>query len=490
MAAAAITYTTGQLIWTWYEAMFTTFPFPAAYDPFFIAVYPFSWISLALIVPRGGTVAGRTRLLLDAGIVVTSVLAVSWYFILGPTLNTLNGPVVEKFVALAYPLGDLSLCVAAALLLFGPAGATSLGTTLRRIAIGVTILAITDSLYSLFQLQGIYHTGFIEDAGWPISWLFIGWAILGYVNDLERLTGQRVSRETVRPTRLRSTAVVLRVIMPITLAIITCALLLLEIAIDHTFPLIQVALVCMGLLVLPIIRQVLTLIDNMMLNERLHIALDQSQQAFQASQQELLNTAYRAEQVDELCSGIENIQAVHAALARGDMNTRAIVQGPLSPVAQSLNLLIERINRWSQMVQQSQIMEREARLLNQELEALNQGQLITIPPTTRSPLPTGESFLLIANLQNSLRIRFRQMRDTTDILHTRMQALTELINHTQQVIAQSSPEQRIQEEQMLSQIEKGLQSNQQLLHDLWQQGNIYTPAPHQTSTPGNEIDAR
>jgi hypothetical protein len=185
-------YTIGQAIWTWYEAVFSTFPFPAAYDPFYLAVYPFSWFGIALLMPRNSTVAGRTRLLVDALIAVASVLAISWYFILGPTLFSLSGTALEKSVALAYPLGDLSLCVAAALLLFGSSGQAIFNATLLRLSIGVTLLATTDSLYAFFQLQGTYHTGFLQDIGWPLSWLFIGWAILTYLNDLVKL-GRRGS---------------------------------------------------------------------------------------------------------------------------------------------------------------------------------------------------------------------------------------------------------------------------------------------------------
>jgi hypothetical protein len=116
LGGAAFTYSVGQAIWTWYDGHYISsqLPFPAIYDPFYLSVYPLGWTGIALLIPRGGTAAGRTRLLLDAGIAVASVLAISWYFILGPTIGYLSGSTIEKIVALAYPLGDLSLAVAAA----------------------------------------------------------------------------------------------------------------------------------------------------------------------------------------------------------------------------------------------------------------------------------------------------------------------------------------------------------------------------------------
>src|SRR5262249_15131034 len=92
LGAAAFSYSVGQGIWTWYDANYISanLPFPAAYDPFYLLVYPLSWIGVALLIPRGGTAAGRTRVLLDAGIAVASALAISWYFILGPTISSLS----------------------------------------------------------------------------------------------------------------------------------------------------------------------------------------------------------------------------------------------------------------------------------------------------------------------------------------------------------------------------------------------------------------
>src|SRR5262249_46006057 len=120
LGAAALMYTIGQGIWTGFEFNYDSIPFPSWYDPFYLMVYPFSWAGIALLIPRSGSAVGRARLLLDAAIVVACTLAIFWYFILGPTIATLGDSALLKFVSLAYPIGDLSLAVAAALLLFGP----------------------------------------------------------------------------------------------------------------------------------------------------------------------------------------------------------------------------------------------------------------------------------------------------------------------------------------------------------------------------------
>ncbi|GHO58274.1 hypothetical protein [Ktedonobacter robiniae] len=474
LGASSATYAIGQVIWTWYEATtpLSAFPFPAAYDPFYLAVYPFSWVGVALLLPRGGTGVGRTRLVVDAATAVASILAISWYFLLGPTIANLTGEPLAKIVALAYPLGDLSLCIAAAILLFGTSGSTTFNSTLAILSAGVTLLAVTDSLYAYFLLQGTYHTGFLQDAGWPLSWLLIGWAVLTYLNNLARgADAHRPIHEVQSSTRLSRTGVALRAVAPMILSLLTCALLLLEVELRQSAPLIQVVFVCAGLFLLPIIRQGLTLVDNMLLNERLRVSLTQSQQAFRDSQKELLSTTSRAAQYEELRTSIENLQTVHAALARGDMSTRAHVQGPLSPVAQSLNLLIERMQRWEQLSQQNRILQSEARLLTGDIEALNQGHLPQKRDYLPSALPTGGAMISLLHLGKRLHLQFRYINETLERLYTRNRSLNEAMAKTRQMLREQSSPQQL--DALLLQLEKGLVSYQEMLLEARKQANIY-----------------
>src|SRR5579885_675547 len=72
LGGSALMYSIGQIIWTTYDYKTSTFPFPATYDYFYLAVYPLGWVGIALLIPRSGSAAGRTRLLLDACIAVAS----------------------------------------------------------------------------------------------------------------------------------------------------------------------------------------------------------------------------------------------------------------------------------------------------------------------------------------------------------------------------------------------------------------------------------
>jgi len=483
LGGAALTYSIGQAIWTWYDGhyMSSQLPFPAIYDPFYLSVYPLGWIGIALLIPRGGTAAGRTRVLLDAGIAVASALAISWYFILGPTIESLGGPPIEKIVALAYPLGDLSLVVAAALLLFGPSGASVLNGVLGRLAIGVTWLALTDSLYGYEQLQFTYHTGLIQDIGWPMSWLFIGFAALVYPAAVVRLTGQRLTADELRPnSRLGTTGAAVRAITPIVIAVLTCAVLLLVVALRNVAPVAQVVIVCAVLLLLPVIRQLLTLIDNLLLNERLRIALGQSQDAYQQSQRALIATSSRAERYDELRAGIENLQAVHSQLAHGDLTARAVVQGPLTPVAQSLNLLIDRLNNWMKYAQMNRVMEGESHQLREVLDKLSQGQLSSVPASPSS-LPTGGALISAGYLQRQLVLHFAHLRDTLNQVSRSWNTTTRGVQNLHYMVQGQGMSAGQQEaralQETLAQVERELEGCQALIQLLWRDMSMYTQDP-------------
>jgi hypothetical protein len=493
IGAAITSYAIGQAIWTWYDFSVPSelLPYPAAYDIFYILVYPLSWVGVALLIPRSSSGAQRTRLLIDAGIAVASIVAISWYFVLGPRIAVLSGSLNAKIVSLAYPIGDLSLCIAAALLLFGISGGHTLRSSIRWLTIGVTWLAITDFLYGYLQMVGTYHTGLIQDIGWPMSWLFLALAAYEYTRDLASLTGQRVE-DASTSGRLSTVSAVSRAIAPTLLAVLTCALLIFGVAIPGNAPFVQVFIVCAALLLFPLVRQILTIIDNMLLNERLRTALDQSQQAFQQSQQDLLNTSMRAEQYEELRAGIENIQAVHAQLAKGDLSTRAEAEGPLAPVAHSLNLLIERMNRWAQYAQVNKTLEQEATLLNRVLENLSEGNVTVSLPTARSGRSTGHALLAVMRLQNRLTMRFGRLRDLADLAQKNCLMTAEVIQRLKQVLQSGSfsREQAIALQEGVQLFERRLANMQQLMQELRQQVDLYHQPSHPDGVEGRLIGGR
>jgi len=190
----------------------------------------------------------------------------------------------------------------------------------------------------------------------------------------------------------------------------------------------------------------------------------------------LLQTAGRAELYDQLRLGIQNIQQVHAQVARGDLNIRAQVNGPLAPIAQSLNLLIERLNRWAQFAETNRVMENEATQLRQTLEGLGEGRLSWQPPNKPSPLPTGGALVAASQLQRQLAMRFARVRDSLNLIGDRWQSAIQGIQQARRVIESGSPtrDDLMTANDALTQAERALVSRSSNFADLWQQANMYS----------------
>jgi hypothetical protein len=484
LTLSALFNSVGQIFWIWYDGTLPAVPYPGIDDALFLSNYPFFFIGIALLIPRGGSVAGRARVLVDAGTLVLSVLAIFWYFILGPTLATLSGTALVKAVSLAYPLSDLAAAVAAILLYLNPFSSTVPRRTLARLTLGIAVSATSNMIYGYTTASGTYYTGLFVDAGFPLTWMLIAWAVFTYPSDLQQMMGkqpEQVERRTELSSRVSA---VFRAILPLLFTILTSALLLLIVAVEGNVPLVQVVLVCAGLFLLPVIRQSLMLVDNMVLNERLRVALGESRYAFQQSQDKLISTTLRAEQLQDLLTGIENLQAVHARLAQGDFKIKAAVQGPLAPVAQSLNLLIERMNRWAQAAQVNRMLMEEANALCRVLETLSEGQLAAQVPYSNRPLPTSHALLITGRLQTRLGMRFQRQRESLRMAEKRLQMLKNLVEQAQGSI-QGETFDRAATEQLFSAIGRSLASYESLLQDLWNHSNIYvrgTASPYATQS--------
>jgi hypothetical protein len=485
---SALLNATGQVIWIWYDATLDAVPFPGVNDAFFLSNYPFFYIGIVLLLPRGGSAAGRARLLVDAGAVVLSVLAIFWYLRLGPSLAALGGSALVNTVSLAYPLADLIASLAAVFIFFNPLQASVPQKTLTRLILGIACSATSNMIYSYMLASGTYYSGAFIDAGFPLTWLLISWSMFSYPEDLRQIARREPEQAIQRIRRLSSRVpAIFRAILPLLFALATSALLL-GLALQGQAPVQQVLLICAGLFLLPVVRQSLTLIDNMQLNERLRVALDQSQQAFQQSQSQLLSTSIRAEQLDELLANIEHLQEIHARLARGDLDARARVQGPLAPVAQSLNLLIERMNRWGQTVQIDRVLVQESERLCQILDALCEGQLIPNPPSQRSTLSTGNALLIASRLQSRLGTRFQRLREALQIIEQRLLMMRQVLAQVRSNIDTKDHEalDPLKVEQVLLAFDRGLSNHQMLLQELFQQTQIYLPgsASQRTPVPG------
>ncbi len=168
-------YAVGQVIWTYYQEIIHQPPFPSWADAGYLVAYPFLFTGLLLLPHRPLPSAARLRVLLDGVMVMTGVVAFSWYFVLGPTMLQGSETLVGQLVGAAYPFCDLVLffCL---LLLWGRAQETALRPVVVLFSLGLGSILVIDTAFAYGNLHGTYATGGVVDVGWPLGYMLLALA--------------------------------------------------------------------------------------------------------------------------------------------------------------------------------------------------------------------------------------------------------------------------------------------------------------------------
>jgi len=168
-------FAVGQAIWTYYEEILHQPPFPSWADAGYLAAYPFLFAGLFLLPRCPLPSAARLRVLLDGVMIMTGVVAFSWYFVLGPTVLQGAESLFGKLVSVAYPFCDLVLfcCL---LLLWGRAQERALRPVVVLFSLGLGCILIIDTAFAYGNLHGTYATGGLVDVGWPLGYMLLALA--------------------------------------------------------------------------------------------------------------------------------------------------------------------------------------------------------------------------------------------------------------------------------------------------------------------------
>ncbi len=176
VAIGQVLFVAGDVITYNYSRFFGTDPpFPSIGDLFYLSVYPFLVAGILLLVRHRSP--GRDRAsLIDSLIVGIGVGTISWVFLISPYVVDPTLTIVEKLVAMAYPLMDLILVTVAVRLAVG-AGRRS--SAFHLLMGSIAVLFVTDSIYGWIVLHGGYDntTGYLE-GGWGLFYLLMGAAAL------------------------------------------------------------------------------------------------------------------------------------------------------------------------------------------------------------------------------------------------------------------------------------------------------------------------
>jgi len=155
-----------DVILSGYDIAYNRPPFPTPADAFFLSFYALLLIALLSVPVARMTRAARVRMLLDGATIVLGGGAVVWYFVLGPTVLSSGEGLLAKTVSMAYPICDLVLLGAVAVVLLRRSPAT-LRLPLLWIAVAMLLTVVADTVYG----YGVLHDTYT--AGDPVDTLYV-----------------------------------------------------------------------------------------------------------------------------------------------------------------------------------------------------------------------------------------------------------------------------------------------------------------------------
>src|ERR671921_190536 len=185
-----LSFAFGQIVFTYYEWVLQQAPpLPSLADVGFQIQYPFLLLGILLLSARPIPAASRARIALDGLIIMTALVTLSWYFVLGPVVQQEGQTTLAKVVAVAQPLADVVL-VACLLILASRPSEHTLRPALRLLALGLSLVVVADSYFTYQKLHDTYATGSLIDVGWPLGYMLV--ALGAFVTRLAP-TGERAT---------------------------------------------------------------------------------------------------------------------------------------------------------------------------------------------------------------------------------------------------------------------------------------------------------
>lgn len=484
LTLAIALYASGQAIWTSYDVRMASsaVPFPGIYDIGFVGSYPFFLLGTLLLTRRNRATVGRTRLILDAMAVIGASLALSWFFVLSPSIAGLSQAPSPgaAFLSIYFPAGDLFLVAIGAFLMFSPLANREQQPVFLRLCLGLFFLAITDSLLGYFSLSPSgFNTGTLQDILWPLSMLLIGLAAVEYPRSIAREQEQEASTNTSgsllttrRASQISST---LQTISPFVLALLTCALLLVVIAPRGGAILVQAGVIAFVLFLIVAARQALTLIENNRLTMQIRGDLVVSNRELLVTRRQADEASREAQEKRALQEGVSILQQIHARVAHGDFTARVpIASGPLFPIATSFNLMLDRLRdvaqrgaRYEHLVSESKLLQEALDRLEQGLPAWSAGQALPAVSVELRPV-----FLSLAHLQRSQENQWHRMTNAVESTLTLTRRLREVLNEVGQSKLLADISQSTSEKMLL---ERAIRAGEQMEQ---QQRSMLSQLPH------------
>jgi len=195
----------GDTIYSWNEDVRHVSPFPSSADVAYLLAYPLLAAGVGLLIRRGGR-RFDIRGLIDSGIVVVGLGLVSWAWVAQPMVEAADVPVLERLIAVAYPVGDILLMAMLVRLVAAP-GISSMA--LRLLAGAVILQVVADTALAAGVTASWDYAGGL-DVLWLASYTLWGASALHpQMAEISSRTGANTDLFTVRRVTVLGAAAIL-----------------------------------------------------------------------------------------------------------------------------------------------------------------------------------------------------------------------------------------------------------------------------------------
>jgi hypothetical protein len=409
IGAGCIMWGISECLWSYYY-MKGLNPFPSLADIGFSCFPPLVFIGL-ILQPSSGIRHGRLLILLDSLISMGALLAIGWFLLLGTLAQTPFLGDLGKSLSVWYPTSDIALLSCVVFLLIRNQGpvyqAKARRVSLIVLGIGLGIFAVSDFNFNIEANAGAYTGQAWIVVGWPYGIMLLG--VAGYLRSFLLSTPSEALKQRIQRQTQRSSFGPVQSIPYILLAILFTVLAFNVLSNDPNQRNIRPVLVFATLVVvaLVILRQILTQLDNERLTRQQAIVLDRLETANNQIEEQAQKIAERNTVLEE---DVAYLKEVHAKLANGNLRARArltrFTSSDLRPLAQSFNLMADRLIHFEHSEQRLQNLSYALEDAILALEKYRMGKPFVVPPScTNSPeicrLLLAAGFQqAVANLQN------------------------------------------------------------------------------------------
>ncbi|BDI31904.1 hypothetical protein CCAX7_39550 [Capsulimonas corticalis] len=353
IGVACASYGVGGVLWSYLELVRKIdAPFPSSADYAYLLCYPFLIVGVILLF-GSIHIIGRLRQMLDGAIAASGFGILSWHFLIQQSLKQTGITLWAKALGAAYPLFDIAVLFCAIILFSSTSSNPGLRRSIGVLTLGVSMIAFTDSIWGYQVLVNSYHTGSWIDPGWAYGFTLIGlgamfahwWPVPAASQ--EALAGSGRSSGGGSP---------IKVLIPYLVAVLSFVFVALHDFQTEKAVGVSTLATGFGLMLLVIVRQMFTLLENTHLTHQLRSFNDDLERIVTKRTQQMTALHQLTKAVNTSLKAGEVMQVAEQHTLRA-LNGDAILVWLMDEEASKENPSGLRLVRWSGLEERPELLE-------------------------------------------------------------------------------------------------------------------------------------